>query len=310
VGFKKAERKKSKLRLALSGPSGSGKTYGALAIAKGLGGRTAFIDTENGSASLYSDNFDFDVIELQPPYTPERFIELINEAEKEGYDNLIIDSITHEWGGSGGCLDINEKLAQASFKGNTWSAWSKTNERHRAFVDRIVQSPLHIISTMRSKTETSQIEQNGRKKVVKLGMKSEQRDGMEYEFTVVFDIVHDGNMATVSKDRTQMFLGDPFVISEETGKQLKGWLDTGKDVKDQQQEEKLKKTVQMLQRKLDSLESEEAINEYTESPEYLERAEKYTPDIQQAMQQAIDDRIEYVNNMNGHATQFNDSVGG
>ena len=124
--FTKATRKRSKLRLAVGGPSGSGKTTAALRIAKGLGGRTALIDTERGSASLYSTDFDFDVLDLDPPYEPERFIEAIKSAEAAGYDNLIIDSGTHVWDGAGGLLEANEKLAVAKYKGNTWSAWSDT----------------------------------------------------------------------------------------------------------------------------------------------------------------------------------------
>ena len=122
--FHKAIRAKSKLRLAISGPSGSGKTYGALMVAKGLGGSIAFIDTERGSASLYSDLVDFDVAEINPPYTPERFIEAIKGAEKAGYNTIIIDSITHEWNGAGGCLTLVDQIAGAKFKGNTWSAWN------------------------------------------------------------------------------------------------------------------------------------------------------------------------------------------
>lgn len=174
--FKKAERKQSKLRLALTGASGSGKTTAALNIATGMGGKIAVLDTENGSASLYADQFDFDVVNLTAPYTPERFIEVIGAAEKAGYDILIIDSASHEWSGKGGCLEINEMLAASKFRGNTWSAWSETTPRHRAFIDAMLRSPMHIIVTMRSKTETVQGEG---KKVMKIGMKSEQRDGVE-----------------------------------------------------------------------------------------------------------------------------------
>jgi hypothetical protein len=227
--FTKAVRKKAKLRLALTGPSGSGKTYGALVIAKGLGGRIAVIDTEHGSASLYSHLCDFDTLELRPPYSPERYVEAIKAAEAGGYDVIVIDSTTHEWNGSGGCLEINEDTARAKYRGNGWSAWNETTPRHRAFIDAMLQANAHVIATGRSKTETSQVEDGGRKKVVKLGMKTEQRDGFEYEFTVVLDLVHDGHYANASKDRTGLFAGDPKPLSEETGRTLADWLESGAD---------------------------------------------------------------------------------
>jgi len=230
--FQKAERKKSRLRLGLTGPSGSGKTYGALQIAAGIGGKIAVIDTEKGSASLYSTMAEFDVLELTAPYTPERFIEAINAAENAGYDILIIDSITHEWNGSGGCLELNDQIAQSKYRGNTWSAWNETTTRHRAFLDRMMQSKMHVIVTVRSKTETAQQESiTGKKSVVKLGMKAEQRDGVEYELTTVLDIIHDGHYAVASKDRTGLFTDkDPIVISVGTGKRLLEWLEQGIDV--------------------------------------------------------------------------------
>lgn len=231
MGFVKAERKKAKLRLALTGASGSGKTYGALLIAKGLGGKIAVIDTERGSASLYSHLVDFDTLELLPPFTPEKYIDAIDLAARAGYDTLIIDSATHEWSGTGGCLEINEHIAQSKFRGNTWSAWNETTPRHRAFIDAMVQAPMHIIATSRSKTETAQQKNdNGKTTVVKLGLKTEQRDGFEYEFTTVLDIVHDGHWATASKDRTGVFsASEPQKLSEETGRTLAEWLSNGVD---------------------------------------------------------------------------------
>ncbi|WP_272537485.1 ATP-binding protein [Providencia sp. PROV225] len=228
--FAKALRKKAKLRLALTGPSGSGKTYGALEIAKGLGGKTAVIDTEKGSASLYSDRFNFDVLELDPPFTPERFIEAIGAAQEAGYDNLIIDSITHEWSGSGGCLELLDGIAKAKYRGNTWSAWSEITPRHNAFLDAILRSDLHIIATMRSKTEIAQVDKgNGKKGVDKLGMKSEQRDGVEYEFTTVLDLNHETHTAMASKDRTGLFSNAEVTqLNELTGKKLMDWLNDGR----------------------------------------------------------------------------------
>lgn len=221
--FKKAERKQAKLRLALAGPSGSGKTYSALLLAQGLGGRIAVIDTEHGSASLYADIADFDTLELSAPYSPERYVDAISAAEQNGYSVLIIDSYSHEWTGSGGCLEANEKLAHQKFKGNTWAAWNETTPRHRRLTDKILTSSLHIICTMRSKTETVQGEG---KKILKLGMKSEQRDGIDYEFTVVLDLTHDGHAAMASKDRTKLFQ-EPELITEETGRRLLAWLNSG-----------------------------------------------------------------------------------
>lgn len=225
--FTKATRKKVKLRIALAGPSGSGKTLSSLLIAKGLGGKIACIDTEKGSASLYDHIVPFDVLELQPPYSPERYIEAIQEAEKAGYETLIIDSTTHEWNGAGGVLELLEAVAKAKYRGNSWSAWNEMTPRHRAFIDAMLQSDMHIIATGRSKTETAQAEEGGKKKVVKLGMKIEQRDGFEYEFTTVLDLVHDGHYALASKDRTGLFVGDAKPVTEETGKMLLAWLNAG-----------------------------------------------------------------------------------
>ena len=247
--FQKAERKKSRLRLGLTGPSGSGKTYGALQIASGIGGKIAVIDTEKGSASLYSTMAEFDVLELSAPYTPERFIEAINAAENAGYDILIIDSITHEWNGSGGCLELNDQIAQSKYRGNTWSAWNETTTRHRAFLDRMMQSKMHVLVTIRSKTETAQQESiTGKKSVVKLGMKAEQRDGVEYELTTVLDIIHDGHYAVASKDRTGLFVDkDPKAITKDTGKLLLAWLDSGIEPEKEQEEEATPDFLALLQ---------------------------------------------------------------
>ena len=231
--FKKAQRTLAKLRLALTGTSGSGKTFGALLLAKGLGGRIAVIDTERGSASLYADlpgMPEFDTLELDEPFSPERYIEAIKCAEDAGYDICIVDSMTHEWSGTGGCLEINDQLARSKYRGNTWSAWNEVTPRHRKFVDTILQSKMHMICTMRSKADTAQEKDgSGKTKVVKVGMKTEQRDGMDYEFSLVFDISADGHFANASKDRTSLF-NQPVILSEEIGKKLREWIDTAKPV--------------------------------------------------------------------------------
>ena len=231
IAIRKARRSATKLRLLLTGPSGSGKTYGGLLVAKGLGSqRTIVIDTEQGSSDLYDRLHDFEVIDLAPPFTPERYVEAIDAAEAAGADVIIIDSISHEWNGKGGCLELVDEIARAKFKGNSWSAWSELTPRHRAFIDRMLRSSAHIIATGRAKTETAQVDDHGRKKVVKLGMKLESRDGAEYEFTTVLDLIHDGHFAVASKDRTGIFSSDPKPVTVETGKAFADWLAGGQEL--------------------------------------------------------------------------------
>lgn len=223
--FTKAERKKAKLKLNLNGPSGSGKTYSALTLASGLGKKIAVIDTENESASLYAGEFEFDTLPLRPPYSPERYIGAIQSAFNMGYEVLIIDSVTHEWSGTGGCLELNDEVAKTRFRGNSWSAWSETTPRHRKFIDAILQTDMHIITTTRAKTETVQGEG---KKILKLGMKAEQRDGFEYELTIGLEVVHENHFVLPTKDRTKLFNPNGEVIVAETGERILAWLNDGR----------------------------------------------------------------------------------
>lgn len=229
--LEKATRKKAKLRLNLSAPSGAGKTYSALLLAKGLVGdwaKIAVIDTENSSASLYEHLGDFNTIDLRPPFSPERYIQAIEACVNAGMECIIIDSSSHEWNGAGGCIEINEKLAQTKYKGNTWSAWNETTPRHDKFVNTMLQCSSHIITCTRSKMETVMGDD---KKIKKVGMKDIQRDGWEYELTVSLTIDRDSHCAIASKDRTELFEGkDPFVITEETGKLIAEWCNKGVDV--------------------------------------------------------------------------------
>lgn len=228
VQIRKAERKAAKLRIGLSGPSGSGKTFSALQLAKGLAGewgKVGLIDTENGRGDIYSDLGEYSIATLEAPFTPEKYIEYIEAMVKSGVKVLVVDSISHEWDGPGGCLQLNEKLAVAKYKGNTWSAWSETTPRHQAFIDAIIQAPVHVITTVRNKVETIMTED---KKVKKVGTKEITREGFEYELTVNFNLDRDTHTVMASKDNTRLFEGkDPFVITEETGAQLLGWVNSG-----------------------------------------------------------------------------------
>jgi hypothetical protein len=229
MGFRKAERRKAKLRLALCGPAGSGKTFSALLIAQGLGGKIAMIDTENGSGELYSNLCAYDVATITPPFTPDKYVETIHEAEAAGYDVIIIDSLSHAWAGEGGVLDMQGKAADA--EKNSYTAWRKVTPKHNRLVDSILQSSCHVIACMRSKMAYELVENDKGKKVPrKLGMAPVQRDGMEYEFTLVLDLSVDGHVATSSKDRTGIFDGKYLVPTIECGKDLLKWLDAGIEV--------------------------------------------------------------------------------
>lgn len=167
------------------------------------------------------------MLNLTPPFTPERYIEALNAGAAAGFECIILDSSSHEWNGLGGCIDLNEKLAQSKYKGNTWSAWNEVTPRHDRFVQTLLQSPCHIITCTRSKMETVMTDD---KKVKKLGMKDIQRDGWEYELTVSLNIDRDTHTAIASKDRTELFEGkEPFIITEQTGKLIKAWCEAGID---------------------------------------------------------------------------------
>lgn len=229
--LRKAERKAVKLKLNISAPSGAGKTMSALRMAKGLVGdwsKIGVVDTENGSASLYSHLGDFNIIDMQPPFTPEKYIEAIDVCINAGMQVVILDSSSHEWST---LLEENQKLADAKYRGNTWSAWSVTTPRHDRFINKILQSPVHIIACTRSKTQTVMGED---KKVKKVGMKDQQRENWEYDYTVSMEIDRDTHNAYPSKDRTRLFEGNaPFLITEETGEMIRKWCESGVDTVDE-----------------------------------------------------------------------------
>ncbi|MGL5426461.1 MAG: ATP-binding protein [Cetobacterium sp.] len=222
--FKKATKQKQKLRLLLSAPSGSGKTYSALRIATGIssqiGSRIALIDTEKGSASLYSDKFDFDVLELKEP-TLDNYIAAIKEAELAEYKVLIIDSSSHGWQQ---LLDYVEKLTTTKYKGNQFRAWGEGTPLYNKWINAMLDFNGHIIVTARAKTEYVQEFQNGKTAVKKVGVGTENRKGLEYEFTIAADGDTDGNWCfTKSRvsELAQKIINNP---SEQLGIDLYNWL--------------------------------------------------------------------------------------
>lgn len=228
VTFKRATRSQAKLRLGLIGPAGSGKTYTALRIASGLGGRIAVVDTERGSASLYMGErgVEFDVIELDS-YEVENFVDAINAAADGGYSTIIIDSLSHAWAGKGGILEFVDKAGKRSQGGGNFGAWRDATPRHNALVDAILGAPLHVICTLRSKVEYVVENVGGRNQVRKVGLQPVQRDGLEYEFTVVGDVTQEHDLI-ITKTRAA-FLKDAVIreAGEDLGKQLAAWLSHG-----------------------------------------------------------------------------------
>lgn len=219
--FIKAERSNCKIKMAIQGPSGSGKTYSSLLMAYGLTkdwSKIAVLDTENGSANLYSHLGKYSVLNLKAPYTPEEYIDAIETAVKQGFECLIIDSLSAEWNGVGGVLDIHSNIP-----GNSFTAWAKVTPRHNAFVQAILQSNIHIIGTMRSKTDYVLSEKNGKQVPEKVGMKPVQREDSEYEFTVVFEL-NQKHQANVGKDRTGLFSKrHELFLTAEVGEEISQW---------------------------------------------------------------------------------------
>lgn len=226
--FQKATKKAAKARVALIGPSGSGKTFTALRMARGLAGagrRIALADSERGSASKYADRFEFDAHDMEQ-FSPRDYISVIQEADKAGYDVLIIDSLSHAWMGKGGALEMVDAAAKASKSRNSFDAWRAVTPEHNAMVDAILRARCHVIVTLRVKTEYVVEEVNGKKTPRKVGLAPVQRDGLEYEFDVVADM--DGAELVVTKTRcpslAKAVVAEP---GEKLGETLRAWLTDG-----------------------------------------------------------------------------------
>lgn len=243
--FKKAERRRTYLKIGISGVSGGGKTYSSLLMARGLCNsweEVGIICTENGSANLYAHLGDYNVLELEPPFTPNKYINGILAAEEAGIKCLVIDSATHAWAGQGGLLEQHSKATASKHKGNSYTAWREITPKHNELVDAMLQSKVHLITTMRSKQQHVVNTENGKTTVTKLGLAPVQRDGMEYEFTIMFDISSD-HVVNASKDRTGLFDGQYFTPSIETGKTMLEWLNSGAEMKENKGTEGLREKI-------------------------------------------------------------------
>ena len=230
---KKAKREKIYAKVALMAPSGGGKTYSSLRLATGMAeeikketGKDAKIllaNTEQKRGYYYANEFDYDIVDIDAPHEPEKYVDLIEFAVNEGYDILIIDSSSHEWEGKGGCLELQQKA------GGTYQAWAKVTPRHNKFISAIADSPIHIIATMRGKDQYEMTKDDkGKTSVQKLGVGAKQRDGFEYEFTCTFLLDQKTNTAEVQKDNTHLFDHEgATLLTEGHGVKIMQWANSG-----------------------------------------------------------------------------------
>lgn len=229
ITFGPASKSATKARIALCGPSGSGKTYTALALATALGDKVAVLDTERGSASKYVglNGWSFDTA-TPTSFSPLSLVDALGVAAGAGYDVVVIDSWSHYWSGVDGMLEQVDRRSRGS--GNS-SGWKEVGPEERRMIAALVSYPGHVIVTLRVKTAyvVEEQERNGRKTSVpkKVGLKPEQREGIEYEFDLVGDLDLD-NTLTVSKSRiptlTKQTIPEP---GAELAEAISGWLSDG-----------------------------------------------------------------------------------
>jgi len=238
IQIKKAVRERVYLKVAVGGPTGSGKTWGAIGIAKGLAptGKILVIDTENRSASYYAGTadaagaWDFDVVEIEAPFSTQKYLEGLKAAIDNGYEAVVIDSLTHEWAASGGILD--QKSQKDARGGNSFTNWNDMKQLHNKFVETLLQSKIHVVCTLRSKMEYAlEQDEKGKSSVRKIGLAPISSDGMEYEFGVFFDVDRATHHAIATKDRTGLFEGRSMPLGNEIGQELRAWRDSGAELR-------------------------------------------------------------------------------
>ena len=221
--FQKAKREQVWLKVLLSGASGSGKSYSALKVATGIakecGSGIAYIGTEGSRNKYYADEFDYDLLELEEPFECEKYIEAIDAAVEAGYKVLIIDSMTHEWKWLN---DVHDKMP-----GNSFTNWGKLKPRHHKFMDKVLNSPIHIIATARGKDDWVLEDKNGKQVPKKVGMGQQQDKDISYEYTVSLMIAQDTHVASADKDNTKLFDGRFEVLTEKDGVRLYEWANKG-----------------------------------------------------------------------------------
>lgn len=269
AGFQKAKRENIWAKVLTIAPSGGGKSYGALRIAKGMADalskdagkeeRIAYIGTEGSRDKYYADEFDYDLMQLKSPFEPERYIDAIDEALDAGYKVIVIDSITHEWKGKGGLLEIHSKMS-----GNSYTNWSKLTPKHERFIDKILESEAYIIATVRGKDKYVLEEQNGKQVPRKVGVGYDQRDDLEFLFTVALTIEQDTHYFTSVKDNTHLFEDRNDILTEKDGEIIYNWASGGD----------LSEKIKELEKAKEEAKAKMAMNEETEVKKIVDEKEK------------------------------------
>ena len=231
--LEKSSRKQTKIKISLAGSSGSGKSFSAILLGYGLCNdfsKMCIIDTENYSASFYSHLGDFNVINLTAPFHPSKYVEAIQLCEQSGIEVVIIDNASHAWSGKGGCLELHDMETSKMRVPNSFTAWGLITPLYQAFIDAIINSSCHVISTLRSKSEYILAERNGKQVPQKVGMAPMIRDGYEFEQSIAFDI-DQMHKAFCTKDRSFLFQDrQPFVITTDTGRKILDWCNAASGI--------------------------------------------------------------------------------
>lgn len=240
MGFKKAIREDIFVKVCTIAPSGGGKSFSTLRLGKGLSEalsrktgiqeRVAYIGTEGSRDKYYANEFDYDLLQLKNDFSPEKYIDAIEEALDSGYKIIIVDSISHEWVGKNGCLEIHSKMA-----GNSYTNWNKVTPRHNKLMDLILDCEAHVIVTVRGKDKYVMEEVNGKQVVTKLNLGYQQRDDIEYLFTLSLNIDKDSHLFTSLKDNTHLFEDRNEILTEKDGEKLLEWATNG-DIKAKREE--------------------------------------------------------------------------
>jgi hypothetical protein len=299
MGFQKATRDNIWAKLLLIAPSGGGKSYSALTIAEGIKDaynkknnadtRVAFIGSEQSRDRYYAKEFDYDLLQLSAPFTPESYVKAIDEAIEGGYKVLIIDSITHEWSGAGGTLDIHSKIP-----GNSYTAWAKVTPRHNKFLDKMIDSEIFVIATVRGKDDYVLEEVNGKQVPRKVALGYDQRKDTEYLFTAAFNIDQETHIATAVKDNTHIFEDKNDILTKKDGESIFEWssggdLDEKIKVLNDSIEEGKRKQAENEEKEAQELSKNRQFKSKAEKPKDAKPTKQSTNVVEEAIQEISSD---------------------